>query len=116
MPTSARAILHHTDEFYVLFCTRLYVLQLSVPSNITALQISGTYESWIWISVSSQASVYLVRAKIQLQLFSHWISNLSLIHRGTIYWEVISLLYQTGVYSKFQKVDPSALATKHNDP
>ena len=24
-PTSARAILHHTDQFYVLFCTRLYV-------------------------------------------------------------------------------------------
>ena len=24
-PTSARAILHHTDQFYVLFCTGLYV-------------------------------------------------------------------------------------------
>ena len=24
-PTSAKAILHHTDQFYVLFCTRLYI-------------------------------------------------------------------------------------------
>ena len=33
MPTSARAILHHTDQFYVLFCTRLYLVGMIADQN-----------------------------------------------------------------------------------
>ena len=116
MPTSARAIFHHTDQFYVLFCTRLYLVLTLLVGYCYGSELQSEY-------ICCSKSNHHINKKFHFQSDTQVMQHRGILQGGPLLlqqlfhrliWDHILLLIRNFVIEGFD-LSASHLARKSGD-